>query len=103
MALTATACQKVVEDILSQLKMKAGNLEKFKLPCFRSNLYYDVRYRDVIDDPYQVQLGALKKVWERESGSREVRRRRVVGELLRKKRKCLRCAECRACSSGVFA
>ena len=62
MALTATACQKVVEDILSQLKMKAGNLEKFKLPCFRSNLYYDVRYRDVIDDPYQVQLGALKKL-----------------------------------------
>ena len=62
MALTATACQKVVEDILSQLKMKAGNLEKFKLPCFRSNLYYDVRYRDVIDDPYQVQLGTLKLV-----------------------------------------
>ena len=62
MALTATACQKVVEDILSQLKMKAGNLEKFKLPCFRSNLYYDVRYRDVIDDPYQVQFEALKLV-----------------------------------------
>ncbi len=43
-ALTATASATVVEDILKQLRFET--CKKFKIPCFRSNLYYDVTFRD---------------------------------------------------------
>ena len=51
-ALTATACPKVVEDITKQINLSSG-LKTFKLPSFRSNLFYDVRFRDCIDEPYE--------------------------------------------------
>lgn len=44
-ALTATASSTVVEDIFKSLKFEK-NFKKFKTPCFRSNLYYDVVYGD---------------------------------------------------------
>ena len=44
-ALTATASANVVEDILKLLKFEKS-AKKFKIPCFRSNLYYDVVFRD---------------------------------------------------------
>jgi len=72
-ALTATACKKVVEDILAQLKMK-NNVKMFKLPCFRRNLYYDVRYRDCIDAPYEdlreFIVDSLGEGWEEERNSK---------------------------------
>ena len=45
-ALTATASATVVEDILKQLKFEGSRTKKFKIPCFRPNLYYDVVFRD---------------------------------------------------------
>ena len=45
-ALTATASGAVVEDIMKLLKFDAKSAKKFKIPCFRSNLYYDVVFRD---------------------------------------------------------
>jgi ATP-dependent DNA helicase Q5 len=46
-ALTATASSAVVEDIMKQLKFE-NNVKKFKIPCFRANLYYDVKFRDLM-------------------------------------------------------
>ena len=66
-ALTATACSKVVKDIMTQLNMKSS-VKTFKLPCFRSNLFYDIRYRDCIDEPYEdlkdFIVDALGEGWE---------------------------------------
>ena len=44
-ALTATANTQVVEDIIANLKLSPG-YKTFKLPCFRSNLYYDVVFKE---------------------------------------------------------
>lgn len=49
-ALTATANAKVVEDIIEQLKLK--HVWKFKTPCFRPNLYYDVIFEDNLENSY---------------------------------------------------
>ena len=66
-ALTATACPKVVDDIKKQLSLKSS-VKTFKLPCYRSNLYYDVKYRDIIDKPYEDMRGfiveSLGEGWE---------------------------------------
>ncbi|XP_071552976.1 LOW QUALITY PROTEIN: uncharacterized protein [Panulirus ornatus] len=51
-ALTATATAKVVDDIYVQLKLKKP-VAKFKSSCFRSNLFYDVRFKDALDDPFE--------------------------------------------------
>ncbi|XP_039289169.1 ATP-dependent DNA helicase Q5 isoform X2 [Nilaparvata lugens] len=50
-ALTATASAKVVEDIMNQLCLTKP-VHKFKTPCFRSNLFYDVVYQDRLEDSY---------------------------------------------------
>jgi len=44
-ALTATANTQVVEDIISNLKLSTG-YKTYKLPCFRSNLFYDVVFKE---------------------------------------------------------
>ena len=31
----------------------SSNMKTFKLPCFRSNLFYDIRFRDCLDEPYE--------------------------------------------------
>ncbi|XP_045582306.1 ATP-dependent DNA helicase Q5 [Procambarus clarkii] len=51
-ALTATATAKVVDDIYLQLKLKKP-VAKFKSSCFRSNLFYDVQFKDALDDPFE--------------------------------------------------
>ncbi|NXT76247.1 RECQ5 helicase, partial [Zapornia atra] len=50
-ALTATATKQVQEDIVAALKLKQP-LSTFKTPCFRSNLFYDVQFKDLLADPY---------------------------------------------------
>lgn len=50
-ALTATASAVVVDDILKQLQLKTP-VAKFKTPCFRSNLFYDVVFQDRLEDSY---------------------------------------------------
>ena len=47
-ALTATASTKMVSDIVSALKL-SQDFKTFKLPCFRSNLFYDVIFKDTVD------------------------------------------------------
>lgn len=54
-ALTATATDTVRKDIIQQLHMRAPVTE-FRAGCFRENLFYDVVYKDVLEDP----LGHLK-------------------------------------------
>ncbi|NXP05133.1 RECQ5 helicase, partial [Thinocorus orbignyianus] len=50
-ALTATATKHVQEDIVAALKLKQP-LSTFKTPCFRSNLFYDVQFKELLTDPY---------------------------------------------------
>ncbi|NXF69062.1 RECQ5 helicase, partial [Ciccaba nigrolineata] len=50
-ALTATATRQVQEDIVAALKLKQP-LSTFKTPCFRSNLFYDVQFKELLTDPY---------------------------------------------------
>uniref|UniRef100_A0A670HZK7 ATP-dependent DNA helicase n=1 Tax=Podarcis muralis TaxID=64176 RepID=A0A670HZK7_PODMU len=51
-ALTATATKQVQDDIIASLKLKRP-VATFKTPCFRSNLFYDVQYKDTLTDPYE--------------------------------------------------
>ncbi|NWS73397.1 RECQ5 helicase, partial [Crotophaga sulcirostris] len=50
-ALTATATKQVQEDIVAALRLKQP-LSTFKTPCFRSNLFYDVQFKELLTDPY---------------------------------------------------
>lgn len=50
-ALTATATHTVVEDIVKQLKL-TKSLVKFKTSSFRPNLFYEVKMKDLVQDPY---------------------------------------------------
>ncbi|XP_055741771.1 ATP-dependent DNA helicase Q5-like isoform X2 [Salvelinus fontinalis] len=50
-ALTATAPQKVQEDIAKSLRLRSPL--SFATPVFRSNLHYEVVYRELLEDPYK--------------------------------------------------
>lgn len=43
-------------------------MAKFKASCFRSNLFYDVRFKDSLEDPFEelrdFVVEALGKDWE---------------------------------------
>lgn len=49
-ALTATASKDVVQDIFANLKLKKPL--QFRRPCFRSNLYYDIVFKNSIEDDF---------------------------------------------------
>ena len=51
-ALTATATHEVQISIKNNLKM-SSRVTMFKLPCFRSNLLYDVKFKDVLKDYFK--------------------------------------------------
>lgn len=50
-ALTATASVSVVDDIIKNLSLSKP-IATFKTPCFRGNLFYDVVYKNSIQDDY---------------------------------------------------
>lgn len=50
-ALTATATKKVQDDVIKILKMK--NAKVFRTGCTRENLYYDVKMKDLIPNPFE--------------------------------------------------
>ena len=52
-ALTATATAKVQADVVKSLKMQSP-VDIFKSSSFRSNLFYDVQYKDILKDPFKV-------------------------------------------------
>lgn len=49
-ALTATASKDVTDDVFKQLALKEP--KSFKTPCFRKNLFYDIIYKNSIQDDY---------------------------------------------------
>ncbi|XP_068695745.1 ATP-dependent DNA helicase Q5-like isoform X2 [Montipora foliosa] len=49
-ALTATATPHVQADIITSLRLCTPKI--FKIPCYRPNLYYDVCFKELLDDPY---------------------------------------------------
>ena len=51
-ALTATATPQVTEDIIKMLKLRQP-LAKFKTSVYRKNLFYDVKFKELLDDPYE--------------------------------------------------
>lgn len=51
-ALTATATKQVQGSIQSSLKM-APPVSIFKSPCFRLNLFYDVKFKDILKDSFK--------------------------------------------------
>ncbi|KAA0203231.1 hypothetical protein HAZT_HAZT004348 [Hyalella azteca] len=50
-ALTATATAQVTEDIEHQLALRDPVL-RFKASSYRRNLFYSVKFKEVLDDPY---------------------------------------------------
>ncbi|XP_014289511.1 ATP-dependent DNA helicase Q5 [Halyomorpha halys] len=64
-ALTATASSTVVNDIQTQLKL-VQPISSFKTPVFRSNLYYDVIYDDLIEDPFEHLKDFIKNILDDE-------------------------------------
>ncbi|XP_014676080.1 PREDICTED: ATP-dependent DNA helicase Q5-like isoform X2 [Priapulus caudatus] len=51
-ALTATATKQVMDDIRTCLKWRQPG-KIFKQSCFRKNLFYDVMFIDLLDNPYE--------------------------------------------------
>ena len=49
-ALTATATPDVQDDIKKTLLRSSAR--SFKSSCFRPNLFYEVKFRDIIEDQY---------------------------------------------------
>ena len=64
-ALTATATPHVVSDIQKNLSLFEP-VQTFKKSCFRENLFYEVRIKDVIDDQYEDLKGFCLKALEME-------------------------------------
>ncbi|KAF8792397.1 ATP-dependent DNA helicase Q5 like protein [Argiope bruennichi] len=66
-ALTATASIKVMDDVLAQLKL-CQPVAIYKTSCFRPNLFYDVSFKETLEDPYadltQFAYSALGDHWE---------------------------------------
>ena len=53
LALTATATPQVQKDILHSLHM-GKDTAVFKGACFRENIFYDVKFKEILKDPLQV-------------------------------------------------
>lgn len=51
-ALTATAPNQVIEDVMKQLHLR-DPVAKFRQSVFRPNLFYEVKPRDLQSDPYE--------------------------------------------------
>ncbi|CAH1403089.1 unnamed protein product [Nezara viridula] len=64
-ALTATASSTVVSDIQTQLKL-VQPISSFKTPVFRSNLFYDVVYDDLLEDSFEHLKDFIKNILDDE-------------------------------------
>ncbi|KHJ48412.1 ATP-dependent DNA helicase RecQ family protein [Trichuris suis] len=67
-ALTATATDSVAEDIANLLNLKQP-VAKFKNPCYRSNLFYDVQFKETLVNPEKHLASFLKQVLLEHGGS----------------------------------
>lgn len=66
LALTATAPKNVQEDIVKSLMMRSPL--SFVTPVFRSNLHYDVIFREMLPNPYVHLLAFINKALAQDSG-----------------------------------
>ncbi|XP_067334489.1 ATP-dependent DNA helicase Q5 isoform X2 [Channa argus] len=69
LALTATAPKNVQEDIVRSLRLRLPL--SFVTPVFRSNLHYDVIFRELLPDPYAHLHAFIKKALALDSRSNE--------------------------------
>ncbi|GLD60569.1 ATP-dependent DNA helicase Q5 [Lates japonicus] len=67
LALTATAPKNVQEDIVQSLRLRLPL--SFVTPVFRSNLNYDVIFRELLPNPYVHLHAFVKKALAQDSGS----------------------------------
>lgn len=65
-ALTATAGPEVIKDVKQHLKLVKDS-GFYKVSCFRKNLFYDVIYRNLLDNPYGHLCKFIKKCLYSES------------------------------------
>ncbi|RVE69332.1 hypothetical protein OJAV_G00076640 [Oryzias javanicus] len=68
LALTATAPKNVQEDIVKSLRLNSPL--SFVTPVFRSNLHYDVIFRDLLPNPYVHLHAFIKKALAMENNSK---------------------------------
>ncbi|KAL9652273.1 hypothetical protein ABK040_011933 [Willaertia magna] len=78
-ALTATATDKVRTDVIEQLDLKNPSL--FISSFNRPNIFYEIRYKDLIDDPLKDLINFLKTK-EKDCGIIYCRTRNQVDELV---------------------
>ncbi|KAJ4432082.1 hypothetical protein ANN_20696 [Periplaneta americana] len=64
-ALTATASEEVVEDIIKQLHLKKP-VGKYKTSCYRSNLFYDVVFQDIMEKPFDDLKDFIRDILDNE-------------------------------------
>lgn len=57
-AVTATATAQVIKDIVKSLGLRKP-FASFKTSCFRPNLFYEVRMKETLDDPFKDLLEYL--------------------------------------------
>lgn len=69
-ALTATASKDVVKDIFKNLSLK--DPDKYRAPCFRKNLFYDVVYKNSIQDDY-IHLKSFVDMCLKRSSDKDVK------------------------------
>lgn len=67
LALTATAPKNVQEDIIQSLRLSSPL--SFLTPVFRSNLHYDVIFRELLPNPYVHLCAFIKKILSLGGGS----------------------------------
>ena len=67
-ALTATAPQKVQKDIADSLQLRS--VLSYTTPVFRSNLFYDVIFRELLEDPYAHLHAFVKETLSLNSGAK---------------------------------
>lgn len=48
----------MTKDIIANLKL-LKNYKKFKTSCFRENLFYDVQYQNMLEDPFEHLKGFI--------------------------------------------
>ncbi|KAM8844027.1 ATP-dependent DNA helicase Q5 [Spinachia spinachia] len=69
LALTATAPKNVQEDIVRSLGLRSP--QTFVTPVFRSNLHYDVIFRELLPNPYAHLHAFIQKALALDSGSKQ--------------------------------
>ncbi|XP_034749198.1 ATP-dependent DNA helicase Q5 isoform X1 [Etheostoma cragini] len=67
LALTATAPKNVQEDIVQSLRLRSPL--SFVSPVFRSNLYYDVIFRELLPNPYNHLYAFIQQALALDKGS----------------------------------